>query len=148
MAAYSPNSKTETTAMKKVWIICAVAVSLLAGFALPVMAEDQNVTGTWHGTLRARQGNRGFAEDTFTLVLKQDGQAVTGTFSLKLGGTGNRGGTDVENRPANGTLVGDKLSLKVGQQRSLEATVNGDSMSGTTANGNNPAAALTGARAK
>jgi hypothetical protein len=134
--------------MKKVWIICAVAVSLATGFALPVMAEDQNVAGTWNGTLRVRQGNRGFAEDTFTLALKQDGQAVTGTFSLKLGGTGSRGGKDFEDRRAKGTLVGDMLSLKIGQQRSFEATVNGDSMSGTTANGNNPAAALTGTRAK
>jgi hypothetical protein len=133
--------------MKKLWIICTVAVSLATGFVLPAMAEDQNVAGTWNGTVRARQG-RGFAVDEFTLVLKQDGQAVTGTWSQKLGGTGFRGGTTPGDTPANGTLAGDKLSLKIGQQRWLEATVNGDSMSGTTAFGNSPAGAVTGTRAK
>lgn len=134
--------------MKKLWIICTVAASLATGFALPAMAEDQNVAGTWNGTVRVRQSNRGFAEDEFTLVLKQDGQAVTGTWSQKLGGTGRRGGRTSEDTPANGTLTGDKLSLKIGQQRSLEATINGDSMSGNTAVGNNPAGAVTGTRAK
>jgi hypothetical protein len=134
--------------MKKLWIICAVAVSLATGFAVPATAEDQNVAGTWNGTVRVRQGNRGFAEDEFTLVLKQDGQAVTGTWGQKRGGTGSKGGRTAEDIPANGTLTGDKLSLKIGQQRSLEATVNGDSMSGKTAFGNNPAGDVTGTRAK
>jgi hypothetical protein len=111
------------------------------------MAEDQNVAGTWNGTLRVRQG-RNFAQDEFTLVLKQDGQAVTGTWSHKLGGTGSRGGKTFEDAPAIGTLAGDKLSLKIGPQRWLEATVNSDSMRGNTANGSNPAEDLTGTRAK
>ncbi|MDO8479316.1 MAG: hypothetical protein Q7W02_24635 [Candidatus Rokubacteria bacterium] len=133
--------------MKKLWIICTVAVLLATGFALPVMAEDQNVVGTWNGTVRVRQGNR-LAEDEFTLVLKQDGQAVTGTWSQKLGGTGSRGGKAAEDIPANGTLAGDKLSLKIGQRRWLEATVNGDSMNGRTAAGDNPAGIVTGTRPK
>lgn len=133
--------------MKKLWIICTVAVLLATGFALPAMAEDQNVTGTWNGTVRIRQRNT-VAQDEFTLVLKQDGQAVTGKWSQKLGGTGSRGGKTSENIPANGTLVGDKLSLKIGQQRSIEATVTGDSMSGTTASGNDQAGQVTGTRAK
>ena len=134
--------------MKKLWIICTVAVLLATGFTLPAMAEDKNVAGTWNGTVRVRQGNRGFAEDEFTLVLKQDGQAVTGTWSQKQGGTGSRGGKTSEDIRANGTLAGDKLSLKIGKQRSLEVTVNGDSMSGKTAFGNNPAGDVTGTRAK
>lgn len=134
--------------MKKLWIICTVAVSLATGFALPAIAEDQNVAGTWNGTVKVRLGNRGFAQDEFTLVLKQDGQAVTGTWSGKLGGPGLRGGSTFEDIPANGTLTGDKLSLKIGQQRSLEATVNGDSMSGSSAAGNNPPAEVAGTRAK
>jgi hypothetical protein len=133
--------------MRKLWIICTVAVSLATGFALPAIAEDQNVAGTWNGTLRVRQG-RSFAQDEFTLVLKQDGQAVTGTWSHKLGGYGGRGGKSFEDAPVNGTLAGDKLSLKIGPQRWLEATVNGDSMTGNTANGSNPAGDLTGTRAK
>jgi hypothetical protein len=134
--------------MKKLWIICTVAVSLATGSMLPAMAEDPNVAGTWNGTLRVRQGNRGFAQDEFTLVLKQAGQAVTGRWSEKQGGTGSRGGKTSENVPANGTLVGDKLSLKIGQQRSFEATVTGDSMSGTTASGNDQAGQVNGTRAK
>lgn len=134
--------------MKKLWIICTVAVSLATGSMLPAMAEDPNVAGTWNGTLRVRQGNRGFAQDEFTLVLKQAGQAVTGRWSEKQGGTGSRGGKASENIRANGTLAGDKLSLKIGRQRWLEVTINGDSMSGKTAFGNNPAADVTGTRAK
>jgi len=134
--------------MKKLWIICTVAVSLATGFALPAMAEDQNVAGTWNGTVKVRLGNRGFAQDEFTLVLKQDGQAVTGTWSGKLGGPGLRGGSNFEDIPANGTLTGDKLSLKIGQQLSLEATVNGDSMSGKTASGTYRTGDVTGTRAK
>jgi hypothetical protein len=133
--------------MKKLWTICTVAVLLATGFALPAMAEDQNVTGTWNGTVKIRQRNS-VVQDEFTLVLKQDGQAVTGKWSQKLGGTGSRGGKTSENIPANGTLVGDKLSLKIGQQRSFETTVTGDSMSGTTASGNDQAGQVTGTRAK
>ena len=134
--------------MKRLWIICTVAVLLATGFALPAMAEDQNVAGTWNGTMRVRQPRGGFVQDELTLVLKQDGKAVTGSWSQKLVGTGSRGGKTFEDTPANGTLVGDKLSLKIGPQRWLEATVNGDSMSGNTATGNNPAGDLTGTRAK
>lgn len=134
--------------MKKLWIICTVAVSLATGFALPAVAEDQNVAGTWNGTVTVMQGKTGFVKDEFTLVLKQDGQAVTGTWSQKLGGSRSRGGRTFEDIPANGTLTGDKLSLKIDQQQWLEATVNGDSMSGKTASGNNPAGDVTGTRAK
>ena len=133
--------------MKKLWIICTVAVLLATWFALPAMAEDQNVAGTWNGTVRVRQRNS-IAEDEFTLVLKQDGQAVTGTWSQKTGGTGSRGGRTFEGTPVNGTLAGDKLSLKIGRQLSLEATVSGYSMSGKTAFGNEAAAEVTGTRAK
>ena len=133
--------------MKKLWLICTVVMSLATGFALPAIAEDQNVAGTWNGTIRVRQGNR-LAEDEFTLVLKQDGQAVTGTWSQKLGGTGSRGGRTAENVPANGTLTGDKLSLKIGEQRYFDATVSGDSMIGKTAFGNNPPGNAIGTRAK
>jgi hypothetical protein len=133
--------------MRKVWIICTAVVSLAIAFAPPAMAEDQNIAGTWNGTLKVRQG-KVFAEDEFTLVLRQDGKAVTGTWSHRLGGTGSRGGKTFEDAPVNGTLAGDRLSLKIGPQRWLEATVNGDSMRGNTANGNNPAGDLTGTRAK
>lgn len=134
--------------MKKLWIVGTVAMLLATGFAFPAMA-DENVAGTWNGTIRVRQGGRGaLAEDEFTLVLKQDGQAVTGTWSQKLGGTGARGGKAVDDISAKGTLEGDKLSLKIGQQRWLDATVSGNSMSGKTAFGNNPAGDLNGTRAK
>ncbi len=133
--------------MKKLWISLTVGFLFATGFAVPTMAADQDVTGTWNGTVRLRQGNR-LAEDQFTLVLKQDGQKVTGTWGLTTGGTGTRGGRTSENVPARGTIEGDKLSLKIGQQRSLEATVNGDSMSGTTEFGSNPPGGLTGTRAK
>src|SRR6266536_3216821 len=118
--------------MKKLWISLTVGFLFATGFAVPTMAADQDVTGTWNGTVRLRQGNR-LAEDQFTLVLKQDGQKVTGTWGLTTGGTGTRGGRTSENVPARGTI---------------EATVNGDSMSGTTEFGSNPPGGLTGTRAK
>ena len=132
--------------MKKLWIVCAVAVLLAVGFALPAMAEDQNAAGTWNGTVRLRL-NDAFVEDAFTLVLKQDGQAVTGTFSKKQSGTGYRAGR-TEEGTANGSLTGDKLSLKIGTQRWLEATVSGDTMSGNTGFANNRPGSLTATRAK
>ena len=122
--------------MKKVWIICTVAVSIAIGFALPAMAEDQNVAGTWIGTVTGFTTNLSKTiTDEFTLVLKQDGQAVTGSWDRKRGGTGKRGGTMSENIPVNGTLAGDKLSLTIGETRWFEVTVDGDSMSGKTATG-------------
>jgi hypothetical protein len=133
--------------MRKLRISLTVGLLLMTGFAAPAMAADQDVTGTWNGTVRLRQGNR-LAEDQFTLVMKQDGQKVTGTWGLTTGGTGSRGGRTSENVPARGTIEGDKLSLKIGQQRSLEATINGDSMSGTTEFGNSAPGGLTGTRAK
>jgi hypothetical protein len=148
LAAHSPgsNKDEETTRMKKLSIVCTMAVFVATGFALPAMAQDQNVAGTWNGTVRLRVNNT-FVEDAFTLMLKQDGQAVTGTFSKQQGGTGSRGGR-TEEGTANGSLAGDKLSLKIGKQRWLEATVNGDSMSGNTGFANNPPGSLTATRAK
>jgi hypothetical protein len=134
--------------MKKFWIICAVAGSLALGFALPAVGEEQNVAGTWNGTMRVRQAKSGFGQDEFTMVLKQEGQAVTGTWSQKMGGTGSRAGQTFEGVPVTGTLTGDKLSLKIGQQRWFDATVTGDSMSGKTAFGNNTPSDVTGSRAK
>ena len=141
-------SDQEASAMKKLWIICTVAVSLATGFALAAMAEDQNVAGTWTGTATKLTLNHGgWITHDFTLVLKQDGQAVTGSWSLKRGGRGTRAGRTTEGR-AEGTLVGDNLSLKIGSQRWLEATVIGDSMSGKTGSGGNLPFDVRGARAK
>jgi hypothetical protein len=98
--------------------------------------------------MRVRQAKSGFGQDEFTMVLKQEGQAVTGTWSQKMGGTGSRAGQTFEGVPVTGTLTGDKLSLKIGQQRWFDATVTGDSMSGKTAFGNNTPSDVTGSRAK
>lgn len=137
--------------MKKLWIISAVVVSLATSFALPAMAEDQNVAGRWTGIVSGfNQVHSSLIIDDITMVLKQDDQAVTGSMDWKLGGQGLRGGQVRENRAVSGTIVGDKLSLSIGprKQRWFEATVNGDSMSGKTAFENNPPSSVFATRTK
>lgn len=123
--------------MRKAWISWAVVVSLAGGsLALPVMAEaQQNVAGKWTGTARGIVGSRQFSED-FTMVLMQNGEKVTGTYSGKIeAGAPKQSGRERTDVPVNGTLTGDKLSLGIGKLETLEATVDGDSMTGSAIRG-------------
>ena len=111
-------------------LVSAMAVLLVLGVAsvASVTAQDASVAGTWTGTF----SRSGVTED-FTLVLKQDGQAATGTMSTKRQATGkasSKASGDESEVAAKGTLEGNKLTLKAGR-RNLEATVSGDQMTGT-----------------
>lgn len=120
--------------MKNIWIGWAM-VALLAGgqvvFPVSVRAQQQNAAGTWKGTARGTAGSRQFEED-FTMVLEQAGQKVTGTFSYKLEtGAKAKSGREREDVPVRGTLTGDKLALTIGKAQKLEATIDGDAMTGS-----------------
>jgi hypothetical protein len=128
-------------------LIAASALLVSTALVPASAAEPQSVDGTWTGVYIARQGQR-FAEDSLTLELRQNGQDVTGSWSFYRRGSGRRAGQAGEGIPVHGTLVGDKLSLEMGTQRWLEATITGDTMSGKTASGNRPAADLTATRVK
>jgi len=121
--------------VRNLWIGWAMVALLLTGgqLVLPVhvRAQQQNAAGTWKGTARGTAGSRQFEED-FTMVLEQSGQKVTGTISYKLEtGAKAKSGRERDNIPVRGTLTGDKLSLTIGKAQTLEATVDGDSMTGS-----------------
>jgi len=91
-------------------------------------ADEQNVAGTWTGSIATDQGDAGDVE----LVLKQDREVVTGTVSNSL--------TGVVKSAIVGTFKGNHLTFRVpatGAQ--WEATVSGDTMEGTARRaGKNP----------
>jgi hypothetical protein len=101
--------------------------------AVPVTAQE-SVTGPWNGTFTRGQGT-----EEFTMVIKQNGEKVTGTLSSKvLSGTSKRStsaGKEREDVKVEGTLVGDKLTLKVGKQETIEGTVAGDVLTGQSQSG-------------
>ena len=113
-------------------LIAAIALLIMTG-AVPVTAQE-SVTGTWNGTFTRGQGT-----EEFTMVIKQDGDKVTGTLSSKvLSGTTKRAtsaGKEREDVKVEGTLVGDKLTLKVGKQETIEGTVAGDVLTGQSQSG-------------
>ena len=127
--------------------VSAIAVLLVLGVTSvgSVSAQDANVAGTWTGTF----SRSGITED-FTLVLKQDGQAATGTMTTKRQATGKASskasGAESDEIAAKGTLDGKKLTLKAGR-RTLEATISGDQMTGTVTGSGAPFNVV-GARSK
>jgi hypothetical protein len=136
--------------MRNIWISRAAAAFLAVGaLALPVrVGAQQSAAGTWTGTARGVAGSRQFEED-FTMVLTQSGQKVTGTFSRKFEtGAKAKSGRERTNIPVNGALTGDKLSLTVGKQQTLEATIDGDSMTGSLMRENGTPHHVSATRAK
>jgi hypothetical protein len=119
--------------MRNSWISWAVVAFLVGGpLALPVMVgAQQSVTGTWTGTARGVAGHQPFEED-FAMVLVQHGQKVTGTFSRKFeAGAKAKTGRERTGMRVSGILTGDRLSLTIAKVQTLEATVDGDSMTGS-----------------
>jgi hypothetical protein len=90
---------------------------------LPLAADDPaKVAGTWKVSV---SGGAGSAEQT--IILKQDGNKITGTFK------GPR-----QSGPLEGTVEGNNISFHVATRVPLDyqGTVDGDSMKGTmTGNG-------------
>jgi hypothetical protein len=107
---------------RKLLAACLVAGLLLA-CGLPLAADDPaKVAGTWKVSV---SGGAGSAEQT--IILKQDGNKITGTFK------GPR-----QSGPLEGTVDGNNISFHVATRVPLDykGTVDGDSMKGTmTGNG-------------
>jgi hypothetical protein len=105
--------------------------------AVPVAAQE-NVAGTWSGTF-----TRGTGREDFTMVLKQDGEKVTGTLTGKVATGASKTSANVGKErdvKVEGSYVANKLALKVGKQESIEGTVAGDVLTGqsTTESGAPP----------
>ena len=99
--------------------VCAcVWIVLLAAFGLAFAPDEPaNVAGTWNITV---SGEAGSANQT--IVLKEDGNKITGTFR------GPRQSGTLE-----GAVLGNKISFHVNTRIPLDykGTVDGDTMNGT-----------------
>ena len=126
-----------------------LALLVAGALALPANAGTQpGVAGTWTGTARGIAGSRQFEED-FTMALTQNGTNVRGTFSQKIETGGKaKSGRERDNIPVHGTITGNKLSLTIGKGRSLEATIDGDTMDGSIMAAKGTPHHLTAARVK
>jgi hypothetical protein len=131
--------------MKKV--VSVIALALVLGGAGIGWGEEQHVAGTWTGTITGRAGNRE-TKASFELVLAQDGQNVTGTYSSKVETGGRGGGRGFDKTPVNGTVTGNPLSLTWGGNRVLTATVAGDLMSGSVAAADSAPSSVSATRSK
>ena len=105
--------------MSLVRLVCACMWVVLAGYGGLVSTNDEaaSVVGTWSITAR---GEAGSAKQT--IVLKQDGSKITGTFQ------GPRQSGTIE-----GMIDGNKIVFHVNERNALDykGTVDGDSMKGT-----------------
>ena len=129
-------------------LIAAIALLMMMIGAAPLAAQDaQNVAGTWNGTF-----TRGTGKEEFSMVITQDGEKVTGTLSSKvLSGTTKQStnvGKEREDVKVVGTCVGNKLSLKVGKQDSIEGTVAGDVLTGQAVTTNGAPRVVSATKAK
>jgi len=99
-------------------LLIAFAVVMLAGYASA--QAPTNVSGTWTGST-----TRGAA--TLVLVLKQDGQKVTGTLS----------GAGTDDGPVSGTISGNTIRLKYddGRETTPSLNVKGDQITGMLSGG-------------
>jgi hypothetical protein len=111
---------------------CLVVFFLLATFAL-AQETPANVAGAWKISVTGETGN---AEQT--IVLKQDGNKITGTFK------GPR-----QSGPLEGTVDGKNISFHVSTRVPLDykGTIDGDTMKGTLT-GRGKTGDWTGTRAK
>jgi hypothetical protein len=134
--------------MKRILTIGAFVAVLSACLLLSAMAEEPSVAGKWSGAATGIAGSRQTREE-FSMELQQKGERVTGTYSSKVEiGHGPRGGREFVDLPVKGTLTGNQLALAFGKEAKITATVNGDSMSGSLARGNNHPLNLSATRSK
>ena len=94
-------------------LLVGFSIVMLAGYASAQSAPD--VSGTWTGST-----TRGAA--TLVLVLKQDGQKVTGTLS----------GAGTDDGPVTGIISGNTIRLKYddGRETTPSLTVKGNEIKG------------------
>jgi hypothetical protein len=115
--------------MKPKSILIASLFAMLFAMASAAVAQSK-VDGNWEMSMQGRQGNT----MTQTLMLKADGNKLTG--SIK----GQRGETPI----SDGTVDGDKISFTVTRQtpngeikQTYNGTVDGDNIKGTVQVGEN-----------
>ena len=92
-------------------VVLALSIVMLTSYARA--QAPANVGGTWTG--HTTQGTR-----PMTLVLKQDGQNVTGTLS----------GAGTDDGPVEGTVDGDTIRLKNRTGATPVLNIKGDQISG------------------
>lgn len=103
--------------MSLVRLVGACMCVVLGGYVASANDEPANVAGTWSITARGEAGSA-----NQTIVLKQDGNKITGTFQ------GPRQSGTIE-----GMIDGNKIVFHVNARNALDykGTVDGDSMKGT-----------------
>ena len=98
-----------------------VAASLVLG-AVTSQAADSKASGTWTWTQQGRGGGGGGGGNAparkSTLVLKADGEKLTGTLTQPMGGRGGGGGGGAAPAPtpveiSDGKIKGDEISFSV-----------------------------------
>lgn len=114
----------------------AFPAALMAVVAVPVQAQDMDVTGEWEFT---SEGRRGPQTQVFTFV--QEGMTVTGSTQMMMGGRRGGGGggeapaVEIQEGKIEGNVLTFKLVLGMGD-RSFEiaytCTIEGDTMTGTS----------------
>jgi hypothetical protein len=115
---------------------------LVGWLSLPAVGQEPTVAGNWTGTADGIAGSRP-AHQTFTMVLAQNGHHVSGTYTTKFEVVGREGTVRVS-----GTFTDNKLSLTLGKRGRLQATVNGDWMTGALERGNNNPLRVSASRAQ
>jgi len=115
----------------RTFLAFSTALVLTVTLVPPAAAQDQTAAGTWTGAADGIAGIRQ-AHQTFTMVLVQNGHDVSGTYTTKFEIKGRESAVRVT-----GTLTGDKLWLTVGPHGRLQATVNGDTLTGSLERENN-----------
>jgi hypothetical protein len=116
----------------------ALTLVLAAAVAVPAQAQDTDISGQWEFTSEGRRG--GPQTTVFTFV--QDGMTVTGSAAMAMGGRQGGGGRaprtfEIQDGKLDGNTFTFTLVLGMGERTielSYMATVDGDTMTGTTTN--------------
>jgi len=127
--------------------------SVLTGLALsaaPVVAQD--LTGTWEIASETPRGSQ-----TMTLMLDQDGSALTGTVTLsgggRRGGDGGGGGSrtiEISDGVVDGQSFSFTMTVSFGDrsmEQAFSGTIEGDSIEGTIEGGRGGGRPFSGERA-
>ena len=124
--------------IKLLAISAAALVTTFVMMVLPVGVYAANVTGEWNLSVETPNG-----AGTPTLILKQDGETLTGTYKGRFG-----------EAPLKGTIKDNAIKFTVtinvqGQDLEIEyaGTVDGDSMKGKAKFGDMGEGAFTGKKA-
>jgi hypothetical protein len=116
--------------------VVQVAACLFVASSLSVQAQDAkaDVSGTWSWTQQPRGGGGGGEPRKSTLILKADGEKLTG----KLTTPGRQGGEPTTTEITEGKVKDGEISFKISRQRqdttfvmTYAGKVSGDSITGT-----------------